>query len=42
MSYEKVQRATHKTSYWRTPYNENQLRTQQLYGKTIGLLVMVE
>ena len=34
----KFKEATDKTSYWRTPYNENQLRTQQLYGKTIGII----
>ena len=38
MSLWESSKRTDKTSYWRTPYNENQLRTQQLYGKTIGII----
>ena len=30
--------ATNNTRYWREEKNENKLRTQQLYGKTIGII----
>ena len=34
----KFRQATNNTRYWREEKNENKLRTQQLYGKTIGII----
>ena len=34
----KFRQATNNTRYWREKKNEDKLRTQQLYGKTIGII----
>jgi len=34
----KFRQATNNTRYWREKNNEENLRTQQLYGKTIGII----